>query len=405
MKKTLILAAVAALALSACSKNEIIETINKVPEEVAIGFSNYTPKTLSKANGSYVSGATLVVDSTFAVYAWHTADTTTFLAANASSVAPDFMNPAVVTWKDDKTDGDGNTYTPLRYWPSGDNPNLLSFYAYYPYGANGLPEPNFSADNIGVYAFTAQSTPAKMVDFLVADMVNDQYYGRTNLSPTYKGSVSFTFRHMLTKVQFRFKTTDDIDALTKVNVTEIKLNNVRTTGNLTATYAQNASPAVNAPGKTTTTWDTPATPATYDIFVNGVDISSTNMLKLSTSVSTVTDGDIFLMIPQETVAKGGTNPQNLVITWDVVTYDTAANAGTNDGTTGVVSKTTNVKTLYLDDVVLNTAEDGTGTNVAENDWDKNESIIYTVTIGPKPIWFTGTVGAWADTVYGNVDVN
>lgn len=72
--------------------------------------------------------------------------------------------------------------------------------------------------------------------------------------------------------------------------------------------------------------------------------------------------------------------------WDVVT----------DGVT-----THNQKDLYLDECVTT---DGVSTQ-ANIDWVKNYSVVYTITIGPKPIRFTATVDPWAEAKNGYYSVN
>ena len=394
MKKIMIIAATAALALVAgCAKIE-----NYAPNDSAqhaIGFSNYTPKALTKAGDTYVSGTALVNNKQFAVYAWSTAYGS-FLSANPG--APAFMNPAVVTWTGDTDDGADNTYTPLKYWPAGTTPDNLSFAAYYPYGGAGITAPTF-ATGVGTYAFAAQGTSASMVDFCVADVVNDQVYGNTNAGSTYKGTVKLTFKHQLAKVQFKFKT-DNNDANTVVKLVDAKLHNIQTTGTLTATYAQAGTPAVNTPGTTTTTWSAQAiasTPVVYDVTLNGNDPESGSEITLETTASTVADGDIFLMVPQtmiaptfsatpNTPANLSSNAQYLLVTWQVIT----------DGVT-----TTNTQALYLDQC---TTTDG-GDTQANIDWAKNNFVTYTVTIGPKPIWFTAEVVAWDAEQSGYFNVN
>lgn len=394
MKKTMILAAAAALVLASCAKTELIPVIEDTLNP--IGFASYSPRSLTKAGDTYVSGSTLVENKTFAVYAWKTAYGN-FLGVNPGN--PTFMNPVTVTWKGDTTDGDGNTYTPVRYWPAGDTPDNLSFAAYYPAGGAGITAPTF-ASGVGTYAFEAQGTSAAMVDFLVADVVNDQVYASTNVSPTYKNTVSFTFKHQLAKVQFKFKKASDVDANTTIKLVDAKLYNIQTTGTLTATYAQNASPAVNAAGTTTTAWSAQAiagTPIVYDVFLNGSNPESGSKITLTTTANEVANSDIFLMVPQTMIAPTfsttpnilanlNSNAQYLLVTWEVIT----------DGVT-----TTNTKALYLDQCV--TPEGGdTQANI---DWDKNSFVTYTITIGPKPIWFTGTVTGWNGEQNAYFDVN
>ncbi len=394
MKKTLILVAVAAIALSACSKNEIIETINKVPEEAAIGFSNYTPNSLTKANDTYVDGAVLVTGKHFAVYAWQT-DYGTFLGVTPGT--PNFMNPADVLWNNDVTTGETNTYSPVRYWPSGDNPQNLSFAAYYPYGGAGITAPTFTT-GVGTYAFTAQSASADMVDFCVADVVNDQVYNNTNVSPTYKNTVQFTFKHQLAKVQFKFKTVAGLAETTVIELMDADLTGIMNTGTLTATYALNASPAVNALGTTTTAWSSVSGSASYDLTLNNVNPEDAAPIVLESTASTVHNNDIFLMVPQTMAA----STQKLVIKWKVKVYDTAAHATAN-GADGLLSETVNTKTLSLySDLVTSDTDD---TTVAAINWAKNNFITYNITIGPKPIWFTATVTGWDTEQNGYMNVN
>ena len=387
MKKYMILAAAAALALASCAKFET-STVSENDGNMPIGFTNYAPTSLVKAGDTYVSGTTLVENKQFAVYAWNTTYGN-FLTANPG--APAFMNPAVVTWKGDTTDGDGNTYTPLRYWPSGDTPDNLSFTAYYPYGGAGITAPTFSNNTVGVYAFEAQSTPAAMVDFCVADVVNDQVYGSTNTA--HDGTVNLPFKHQLAKIQFKFKTTT-LESGTTIKLTDAKLQNIKTKGTLTATFTQAGTPAVNTLGSTNTTWSAQAkadTPVVYDITIGGNDVSGSNKVALSTEETTPTTADIFLMVPQDMVNSPAADEQKLVVTWEVIT----------DGGATV----TNTKTLsFKTDLKNGDDPNAAGYGAANINWAKNSFVTYTITIGPKPIYFTATVDEWATEQNGYFNV-
>ena len=378
--------ATVAVVLLACTRIDTSDPQVAPEEPTGIGFSSYTPRQLTRANDSFVDGNALASGKQFAVYAWQT-DYGEFLTANPGP--PTFMNPAVVTWSGDDNSGSGNSYEPKRYWPSGDNPANLSFTAYYPYAGSGIMAPTFDANTAGVYVFAAQASSAAMVDFCVADVVNDQVYGHTNKTASgHKGSVNFSFKHMLTKVQFRFRTTD-IDENTTVKLVEAQLKNIRTTGTLTATFTRHMdttdpehpvpAPGVNILGTTDTDWSgqaIAAPPITYDLTLNNSNPTpNTNEITLDTDLNTVHNNDIFLMVPQEMVPRTGTNPQYLEITWKVTT----------DGVT-----TTNTKKLYLDDCVSTSGPEPAGI-----DWEKNRFVTYTITIGPAPIYFTGAVSNWS----------
>ena len=388
MKKYLIIAAAAALTLASCAK---IENYNENNNElVPIAFSNYTPKALTMANDTYVNSTTLVSGKHFAVYGWQTANGS-FLGVNPGT--PNFMNPADVTYTGDNASGEGNTYTPTRFWPSGDTPANLSFTAYYPYGGAGITAPTF-ATGVGSYAFTAQSTAATMVDFCVADVVNDQVYGSTNKGASYKGSVELPFKHMLTKVQFKFKKVQNLGETTVIELVDAELSGINNAGTLNATYAQNASPAVNALGTTSYNWASVTGNATYEVTLNQVDPESGSGIVLTESASTVHNNDIFLMVPQTIAAA----TQKLTVTWNVKVFDTAENASshateTTVGNNGLLSITPNTKELsFYSDLKTSDTDD---TAVSAIQWNRNSFITYTITIGPKPIWFTATVDNWA----------
>lgn len=404
------LIAAAVFTLGSCARIETNDGpgTTKAP---AIGFSSYTPKSLTKADGTYVSGTALADNKEFAVYAWRT-EHDEFLAVNPG--APGFMNPAVVTWKGDDGSGSANTYSPPRYWPAGDEPDNLSFVAYYPYGAAGITAPTFvdgdsNPSGVGTYAFVAQGTPAEMVDFCVADVVNDQTYGHTNkTSQNHKGTVNFSFKHMLTRVQFKFKKSGGLENTTVVELVDAELSGIKNSGTLKATFAQHKEDADNNPatpdvvvtgvnkiGTTSTAWSGQSGSAGYEITVNKADPESGSEIVLTETASTVDDKDVFLMVPQDMAA----NTQAIKVTWKVKIYDSAANATANSGS-GLLSETTNTRTLYFySDLVMETYDHDNDPDTPPiaypKDWIKNNSITYTITIGPNPIYFTGTVTNWA----------
>lgn len=414
MKRLLTLAATAALILASCSRMETsVRTFSPpaVKDGIPIGFSNYTPKNLSKAGDTYVAENALVTGKHFAVYAWSTAYGS-FLAVNPG--APNFMTPADVTYAGDNTDGKTNTYTPTRYWPSGDQPANLSFVSYYPLAAgSGISVPAFNANTVGVYTFTAKTAAADMVDFCVSDVVNDQVYGNTNESPTYKQTVRLPFKHQLTKVQFKFKKSSGLGTMTVIELLDAKLIGIKNTGTLTATYAQNASPGVNKIGTTTTAWSSQGGAQGYEIFVNTKNPeysapTATNPVLLSETASSVANGDIFLMVPQDMAD----DTQRLSVTWRVRVYDTADHATANAGTAvgGMLSETVNTKTLeFKDDLVMETWDHDSNPSTPaiprSKNWVKNQFVTYTVTIGPSPILFTGSVANWDAEQNGYFNVN
>lgn len=378
----MILAAVAALSLASCAK---IETNNstRFEGELPIGFTTYSPKSLTKADANnYASSTLLINDADFDVYAWSNSYATEFTGTGTT-----FMNWYTVTYQTGgNSNGNSNAYPDgYRYWPSGDEPNKLSFYAYYPSDAGTITPPS----GLGNFSFTAESTAAAQVDFMVADVVADQLYS------TNSGTVALNFKHMLTKVQVKFKTTAAVieDTKTNVVITGATLKDIKSTGTLAASYLQkdNTGKFSDEPGYsaeatpltrgTKTAWTATSNPQDYTVYYPTT--------ALTAEASAVADANVFLMVPQTMLANNVANAQAIEVSWDVKTYDTAEHATAN-GAEGLQSTVSNTKTLYLDD-----CKSTDGGNVgADIDWAKNNSVVYTITVGPQPILFTATVTGW-----------
>ena len=395
MKKNMILAAMTALVLAAgCAKNEVFTTPQD-QAEMPVGFSNYVPRNITKADASLSNGATLVNGQKFAVYSYATVNGVAF---TTTAIGTNFMNGVEVTYTaGGDSDASKNTYSPMRYWPSGNTPDWLTFWAYYPVSAsNGITYTAPTGDNdLGSYSFTAAATAASMVDFMVSDVVNDKIYGTTSgTNIAVNGVVPLTFKHQLTKVGFQFKT-DLADTYTKVVLTGATLKNARTTGTLSATYSN---------GDTSTDWgSTATTPADYSITVSGSTVSA--LVLSGAAAGESSNSDFFLMVPQTMDGDGTDDDDHEVeLTWKVKTFDTAEHAAANAatattvGSDGLVAITSNTAT-----VKLATVQDGNSATISS--WDMNMFITYTFTIGPKPIRFTATVIPWDSEVTGSISVN
>ena len=345
MKKFFLMAAVAVVALAGCNKPE--------PEKVesrVIGFETYTGRTVTKADGSFIGKGTteLPTGSKFAVYAYATG-ANAFDGTNTSNV---FMSNVEVTYAGGgKTDETKYSYSPLRYWPNDEANNKLSFFAYYPAAGSGITAPS---NGWGGYAFTAQTNPANMVDFLFSEVAKDQTYSSTNSGK--KGVVNMKFHHALSLIKFKVNTDADYATDgTVITLKSITLAGVNTKGTLTP---QLASPFA--------AWSAQGTPASFNVFPAGSQVLTTTAVFVPTGTEAA---DSFLMVPQTL--------SNDVKATVVYTVQTGTDAGIENTAT----------------IQLNLAKDSANNDITA--WAMNQNIVYTFTVGLKPIKFIAEVTDWA----------
>ena len=403
MKKYLIIAAAAALALASCAK---VETYKVNNEQVPIGFTNYNPRSLTKVDVGNTVGTDnkLVAGSKFGVFAWPTANGTAFDGTGT----PSFMNNVAVTYADGgDTDATKNTYSPMRYWPTAtapEKPSWLSFFSYYPV-ASGVTAP---ANGLGDFEFTAQSTAATQVDFMIADVKNDLEYGTaTGEHIAVDGVVPFVFKHQLTKVQFYFKTGVDENGkeldptVVKVTLKTAELRNIITNGKVNVSYA----------GGTTTIapWaaaDAPATATFADLYAgSGLELAKTAKTPAGAAYAATypTPAAAYLMVPQTLKNDGAvetkdaaTNEANvtdqiLKVTYEVEYLNTDNGSGANN------------KDTFTAYTSLKVIKDGTDTEIP---WNKNTIVTYTIALGKglHPVLFTANVTDWAEEKIGGINI-
>jgi len=336
------------VAMMSCSKSDS----EPAAQNKAIGFNTYTGRAVSKADASFIDkGTTALLDgSKFVVYAYNTK-----AAAWAGTVSDVFMNGVTVTYAGGgASDPEKYTYTPLRYWPNDEANNKLSFFAYYPQGGTGITAPT---NGWGGYTFTAQTDPAKMVDFLVSKVAADQTYSATNSGTA--GVVKMMFYHTLTMVKFKVKTDMDYaTAGTTITLKSISLAGVNTVGTLT-------------PATETAAWSGQATPAAFNVFPSGSKALTTTEAFVPTGTE---KNDAYLMVPQ-------TLSDDVVAT---IVYEVK---------TGTDAAVTNTATVKLN------------SDATVKAWEMNKNIVYTFVVGLKPIKFIADVTDWADVQGASFNVN
>lgn len=311
MKRYLILAVAAALALGACSKNEIIVTdADKTP----VTFSTYvgqTKTTTGPIDLDVLKGS----EDGFGVYCYYT-DNSTYVAGTST---PNFMlnqqvynsayasHPvgATATW----------TYTPIKYWPNeyGSEANSatvdrLTFRAYAPYsdGSTNCIS-NLPGENTTTTTLTYTMDRADPVDLLWA---NNAVSSLTNLTKQgVSGSVSFNFAHALSKVSFSHQAfVDAVNPTTSAlaSGTTITLNSITVDG----TTIKHSGVFDFAAG----TWTSQTTGTAAD------DISLTSLNANVTETLTALSNSFFF-IP------GNSQAIKITVNYDVTTVDGAYTGG------------------------------------------------------------------------------
>lgn len=203
MKKSIIFAAVAAIVLAGCSKNEtyVVNT-----EKDAVSFGAYSGRTLTKAGPTDDMNLDALKDLGFGVFATYSG------TADYSEATNDFMYNQLVNF-----DGSAWTYSPIKYWPNPTNGQAaddqkVSFFAYAPYAD---PEAAAADNSYGITGFSIDGTTKhNMLSYTFSkDKPNvDLMWGyktksgdpavytiNDNLTRT-TDNVKFIFQHLLSKL-------------------------------------------------------------------------------------------------------------------------------------------------------------------------------------------------------------
>lgn len=332
-------AAIAIVAvLAGCAKTEVTDRAR-----VEIGFRGRIVSQEDWAplatKSSYLDGGNeLPASSQFGVYAYDTG-TATWATAGASA-KPEFMTNVPVSYNGNGVSEPNNyTYSPLQYWPAGDTPDKLTFYAYYPYtasaGTSGITSlPSASTTGLGTFGLTVDATPANQVDLMLTDVFADQLY------ETNSGVVPFVFYHMLTQVIIKVKASSALSG-TSVSMEGFTINGVAKDGVLTV--------------------DTPATNSSWAIS-GSLPVAFSSSVPLSTTETTLAT---MHLLPQGSIS--GT------ISADI-SYK--------------ITTTTPARTIEQTATAIDLSK---GDTIS---WDMGHKVVYTFTVGVDNIEFSADASAW-----------
>lgn len=381
MKKILILAAVAAIAATACNKTYEVNPTPGVP----IGFGTWTEH-LTKAEQRVPGTNTFLAGDTFNVYGYKTINTANTVVFNGDVVTAYDANNAtaggtVSYWK----------YETLRFW----DPAATS-YTFFAVSPAGLLS---SADaQTGVFTSNAIDFSGKNNDILVADKTT---VNKTDGSGNFNnfGTVHMVFNHVASLVDINVKKAPALHNAT-VKVTALSLENIEKEGVMTvsAAYSGTTTAAANNTNGPVATWSTTDTKVAYGptngvtevtIPEGGLEISEDSTFpgsddNYSPAASTTLINHLVVKPQIFDTTKDNDKSQKLTIT-----YKISVTGGGENTYTGSV---------WLADFDKIDDTDQADTKVAS--WEPGKHYVLYLTLNANAITFTASINNWATTTNG-----
>ena len=373
------------ICLLACSSEETTRTAETTSQLRPIAFGDaYTVKP-TRSSTTFTADKGIPVGQSIGVYAYlHDTE-----GRNYSADIPNFMFNQQATSRDD---ADYFSYSPLKYWPNDDN-SKVSFIAYFPY-SNGaendgtlfdqestglVPTLVNSKQGLPTFNFTVKNAVADQVDFLVSDVIANMPKSRdSEVNPglpfndlSIKDRVTFLFKHMTAKVEFRIVADADIHKdIVSFSLSELSVSNLYKDGTLTPVY----NPST---GVTTCTWDNHTEKHYVMDDETPVYIRNFKTYEPQLLMPQVLGDDVILRVSYEIKFKS-----------DGTTYH-------YEGGEPVADQ--EYKYKKTDEVLLKTMK-RTGTDIPLEEWEPNHHYIYTIRLRANRIDFTGQVVDWGEYV-------
>lgn len=217
MKKTLVFAALASVALVGCTKN--VEVANNDLNEITFE----TPVLAPATKADEFKGTTFPETADFAVFAWYNASELTGTNVAAGSL---YMNDITVNYdstKDDTTDGKG-AWKPasVYFWPKN---GYLAFDAYSPSSVAATCD---ATTGIAFSDFVAPISYDDQIDLLYSTRVINKQSSVENTNDKYDG-VNIPFNHALSVVRVFVKASTATDA-NLIKVKSVKFKGIKNQG-------------------------------------------------------------------------------------------------------------------------------------------------------------------------------
>ena len=338
MKRMIILAAVAAIAATACTKTFEVQP---TPER-SIGFGSWA-NVLTKARTA--GSSTFTAGDDFNVYGFKT------LSGSGVNV---FNGEEVST-----ADGTTWTYTNTRYW----DPSATS-YTFFAVSPKDMVATATASGGVVTGAFTSNSITfaGNDNDVLVADK-------KVVANADFNNTVALQFNHIASLVDFKAKKHADLADAT-VAITSFSLTNMDNTGTFSVadTYASSNHPDV--------TWNATAHTGTYSN-TSGV----TSVATLPDDIGTTGDFLINNLVAMPQTFRTDANIQTVSIEYTITDQG---------GNTSAYTASFNLK--LFDDV-----DDTDNEDTIIPGWEGGKHYTFFITINSNAIVFSATITDWVTT--------
>ena len=352
-----------------------------------VAFAAYVAQTVNetRADASMSAERGIPDGKKIGVYAYYHQNSTWADDEAAGKATPSFMFNQPVTYD---RENNSFTYSPLKYWPNGED-DKLSFIAYYPYtdpdalSGEDSPEttgivPTLANDGTGLptFDFVVDTDPDKQIDFIISALVADQQKPSVPgvSSPAGTGRIHLGFCHVTPKVKFHVTVTEDLRKdLASLKVKSLKVTNIYTKG----TYAV-TSEVGELEGTRETDFGTCECDSPEEFIIVKQD---ENPAERENHL-----GDVYLMVPQVL-----SDDAELEITYELTFRGYRTTYEYDEGNNLMEKQTysyTKTATKKIGDLTI-------------KEWEPNHQYIYNIIIGAEKMGFTGQVVAWGDEIEVN----
>lgn len=286
MRNILLFAALGAVVLTSCTKDEVVNQ----SANLAISFDSYLAKP-TKAKPT--SGTSFVEGSTMGVYAYNTKEALWTGSGIEAITSKPLINEKVTK------EAAGWTYANTAYYAKNEN---FSFLAYAPYEEG-------KQVNDGIMEHLVSADLKDQVDLLVAKPETDKKWD--GLVSTTMDKIQFTFKHALSQVKFKAKLKETYDEY-DIKVNSVTLKSIQNLGKVSLTADD-------------IKWSDTQGSMNYAMTFGDNQLTSADAVDLTDGTG---EGHVFMLLPQTL--------ENVTFTFNITATPTAAGI-----TAGKVEKTRN----------------------------------------------------------------